>query len=485
MRFPCAPSLLFCLLLAGAVQPAAGFDRIYWCSKGSFLASLTDAEKQEFQAQHVQKVYWKVDDLVWRAGAWHWENFPTRQPQLAQETVPMVRIVVSDTNSEVGPFTNPEAAVARLRTVCGRHDAAPGSLALTFECPDEMVATYAGFLAALHKEVPDISVIVRAGVIASPAFPSLRASVSEFGALFYETEPAQHLMPSMPAPVLLDTARNAQLMQAWGAAGVRWRAVLPSFATLNIYGADNSWRRASHGWLWDELIFNPNLEAVWPLEKGAGGFVVTRTVQLNSQGMVAGEFGCIQFPERALLVQSLRDAQAAGACGAVFLIPESGKDESIWSLQQLGHLDCTAPVLTLRHDENRLILSNSTGADLPPQWRLPKKQGYILELVAGSQIWESALVGDYYSIAGYEDISAEEARETQAIDKLKGNYWRPITPRALVVPVRGANRLRFTFASLHAGESLRTGRMVLSTGVPWNAIRYRILPLQPEWKTLQ
>jgi len=452
MRFSYAPLFFLFVLLAGPVSPASGFDRVYWSSRNIFSEMLTDAEKQELNEQHVQKLYWTVDDLVWRAGAWHWENYPARPPMLNQKVIPTVRIVISDTNAAAQAFANPEAAASRLRSVCsGRGSDVGGALAINFACPQAMLSSYAAFLAELHKTVPEITAIVPAGLVFNPGFSSLCASVSEFGAMFFGSAPTPQLTPGMPAPLPVDLARNAETMRAWGSAGVRWRAILPSFAMLNIYYGDGSWRRTSHDWQWNEVILTDSLDPIQALENGHGGLLATRAVQFTNQSILAAEFVSVQFPDRPAIAQSLHDAEAAGALGAVFLLPSSLKDESGWSLRQLGHPDCTKPELTLLCEENRLILSNTSAADLPPAWRLPKVRGYILELLADGNAWEAAQPGDYYNVTGFEDVTAAAAREMQEADESKGNFWRPIVPHAVVVPIRHANRLQFPFTVLHAG----------------------------------
>ena len=142
---------------------------------------------------------------------------------------------------------------------------------------------------------------------------------------------------------------------------------------------------------------------------------------------------------------------------------------------------CTDPVL--RVEGNRLVLVNDSRADLPPRSRSEEDRGYILELKAGANVWADAEAGDFFALDCFWDVSAREDQQIRKADANKGNLWRPIDHVAsMSVPAEKANRLRFSFGALRAGQSLRSGLVRLNPNSQRSSIRYRILPIQSEWK---
>jgi len=482
--------LLFSLLSALAALLAPGesvaFDRAYWNGGSGHSARLTDGEQRELDAQHIGVIYWQVGELIFRAGAWRREDEPARLPAVHQRVIPVLRLTVKREDAQ-DLFKNPEALVTKVRTVFGRTvDAAGGSLVIDFEGPDAVFPAYAAFLAQLHDAIPKLAATVPARWITQPSFDLLQQSVVELEVFGTDRNPIPSSLNADASPASpLDSAQLGKAFAAWSRSKVTWRAVFTSGATATVYGLDGAPRKILRDWSWSDMLLAPALTPLTPMANGIVKLRAQRATQIMEEGIQGDEVLTIAIPGRAVLAQCLGQAEGAGAAGAIFPLPTPGRDESGWSLRQLGHLEESGMRLTLRMEEARLVLGNQAGADLAPRCETADDRGYTLELLAGAKDWADVAQGDFYDLIGYKDEGRKDERRGLQEQANKGNLWRPITmqPHTLV-PVPMANRLQLHFGFLRAGESLRTGFVRLTPGVELTTLWYRVLPIQTEWKPL-
>jgi len=88
-------------------------------------------------------------------------------------------------------------------------------------------------------------------------------------------------------------------------------------------------------------------------------------------------------------------------------------------------------------------------------------RGYQLEIVADAPLFRETEPGDFPSVHGYETGAS-----------------------AKTVATPFAQRIAFGFSELRAGQSLQTGLIQLAPGASFRQTRYRIQPLEKEWKLI-
>ena len=264
-----------------------------------------------------------------------------------------------------------------------------------------------------------------------------------------------------------------------------WKTVFPTGATVTVYGNAAVPRAILHDWSWSDILFNAALSPVEPMAGGIAKFRAQRATQVAEQGLSGNEAVIAVIPDRAALAQSLGMASEAGASGAIFLLPSTGRDESGWSLRQLGHLEESDVRLTFRMEEASLVLCNGSRVDLPPRCEAANDRGYTLEVIADNKDWADAAKGDFFDLNGYKDEEKKDGKKVLLSQANKGSLSHPIvTPSHTAVTVPMANRLQLHFGFLRAGESLHTGFIRLTPGVELSTLQYRVLPIQKEWKPL-
>ena len=138
------------LLLALPVPASAGAAFWVWHRADR----LKDAEIAELQRQEVQNVYWNVGEMELREGVWGWNARVLDAAALGGplRVVPVVRLS-AETRTPFEPAAWAKLA-ARLRAVATKD----GELQLDFDCPDRLLAAYAGALAELRRTIPRLSV---------------------------------------------------------------------------------------------------------------------------------------------------------------------------------------------------------------------------------------------------------------------------------------------------------------------------------------
>ena len=481
--------VLTILIFASVAKPgcALAFDRVYWGSGGVLSERLSDAETKELDRQRVETLYWRVGDLVWRGGSWRWNDLPTRPPVIQQKVVPFVHITCPE--GESGPaFADLEALVTKVRPVYGKGPTSPAeAIGIEYECPSSALPLYAALLARLRTEVPCVVASVAPEWIANPAFAAVQKSVSELAVLFFAMKSNPMLLKpgTYPEP-LLDLAKFKEATEAWKSCEIPWHAVIPTFATLTIYTEQGAWHDAIHDWQWNDFLLSGAFVPVAPIANGRAEFRASRTVHLISHGVHRNELISVLLPARDEIGLALKQAETAGAAGAIFFMPSTTREETGWSLPQLADLKETMPKLEVWVEGSHLVLENASRCDLPPRCQNASDRGYALELSGQAPVWSEVREGEFATVEGIGDVSFNAARKARELVASKGNYWKSAqTDITFAVPMATANRLRLTFSTLRAGQRLHTGQVLFVPNVSWSAVRYRISPIEQEWRALK
>lgn len=449
-----------CALMVALPHRAAAFERGYWSSLRS--QPLSAEETKELERQSVGTLFWEVGELAFRGKAWHWDDPPLPLPTVRQRVVPVVRLTTPSPES----LEEVDTMVEKLRPVFA--EAREKALVIDFAATAPFFPAYTRFLSRLRTEVPALAATASANWIKAPAFPAFAGSVAEIEVRF--------------DPFAADSSAPPDFA-AWSHSPAPWRAIVPNFVTATVYDASGASRETLHDWSWDDLLTAAALSPLAPLAHGVVSFESSRPTRIAGTVLTPGERLTVVAPERETLVQSFDAARAAGAAGAVFFLPTAA-DESNWSLRQLGNLTQTAVELTVRIEKNYVVLTNVSGADLPPRCENGGDRGYVVEMTAPNKAWAEALPGGFNGLNGFNDPDEKEKRAFRRQDREKGNYWKPIhRVENHTVPPSRAKRLQFSFSSLRAGESLRSGRVRLRPEA--GALEYRILPIEPEFKPLE
>ena len=467
------PALLLFLLVAPAFSSEAGESpRAYWIPADT-RERISPAEQAELEVQHVDTLFCEIGELMMRAGIWRWEYGPMRLPAARQQRVAVVRLRVNCAEYP-NPFRDAALITAKLQTALG--NAASGPLVIDFDCPPSLLPDYAGFLVRLRAAFPQLAATASADWISQPAFLELQQAVNELEVRFYDPKP-QPTLPdaSTPPPPLVDEGGLEKSVAAWARSPIRWRPIVPNFATAHIYDASGKFRQSISTWDWDQLLHAPGFASRAPASKGGLICRTERPMRIASAEFRAGESLWITMPDRDALAHELAKATAAGSAGGIMFLPNANP-ESGWSLRQLRNLEEQKAQFVVRAQGNRLVLTNASGADLAPVCGEANTCGYILELGEAGQAWASASRGDFLKITGFKDSKEREKRFSLTFNNpgVRGS-----------VEIVQAQRLQLAFSTLRAGESLTTGPIRFRPGLDLKELRYRIAPIETEWKPLQ
>ncbi len=433
--------------------PAQAAD--YWVWHRA--SALTPAEREALTAQGTATLYWNVGEMSPRAGHWRWKTPPRSIKEVAAgfRVVPVVRLN-SDARQPFAPAAMLESLIAELRPVAGEN----GGLQLDYDCPDRLLPEYAAALQTMRRAIPHLSITALAQWPRVKGFDTLARSVEEIMPLFYDLQAdPPGVSAEAPPPPLLDPAQAEAVIRPWRECPVPWRAGLPTFARLTVFGRTGVSRGQIPNWSWDDFCFHKSLHTLAPTRLGVTLFRAATDTRVAATPVAKDEIVASRFTDRTALQHAITIARAAGAADIVFFRLPDASDPGGWSLANLGTLPATEPSrLILRAGtEDRLALVNDSGVDLAPRLAGEKSgrdRGYALEIDAPAPLFREALAGDFWRV---------------------GSHAEPDSQKPVPVAVPLATRLTFWFSHLRAGATLQTGLLQLAPGVSLAHVRYRVL----------
>lgn len=446
--------VVFAFIFGATVKTGCGLDLRYWVWQRD--DPLDDTEIAELAAQKVQTIYWQVGEIENNGETWHWKarfHFPAAD-EGGIHFVPSVRLV----SREDRPFSGGSVAnlLTRLAPVVRDAD----ELQLDYDAPDRLLPDYSAALNQIHQVAHKVTITALPHWSRPDYLPMLQQSVDELLPMLYDFEAEPVLKDDSPLP-LIAPEKIWKLIQDWRHCGKTWRAGLPVFARLSVYGSNRKLRGQIRNWNWDEVCFHPGFQLVRRSEFGTSLLLATKQTTVANTAIKPGEQLVVREADRSLLRDAIAAAERAGAQSVVlFRLPDSSASSG-WSLHQLGHLDAQPRLLAqYAADTQSLELVNSGDGDLEPRFG-SKTPGYALELESDAAIWREAHPGDF---AGLTSLAG---------DKLSA------------IPF--ATWLQFRFSQIRAHQKITTGLIQLAPGADFRQARYRII--KPEgaspWQPLQ
>jgi hypothetical protein len=338
-----------------------------------------------------------------------------------------------------------------------------GALQIDYDSPDRLLNDYSGALRKIHEFTRDLTITALPHWSRSNSWKVFQGSVDALFPMFYDFDPEPKLAGESPKP-LIDSSVMAEMLRDWSRSPLPWHAGLPAFARLTVYDSTGKSRGQIRNWTWDELTFNPKLVG---LPNASASTVMLRANAVTRVSNVAlnpNDRLVARWTELDLLAQASQKARESGAAGcAFFRLPNPPVASSGFSLRQLTHPG-DKPALHLRSSGTNLILENSGNGDLLPLLTSgeAEQRGYHLEIAADTPLFREAEAGDFPNAHGYETAESEKR-----------------------VALPFAQRISFGFSELRAGQILQTGLIQLAPGVSFRQTRYRIQPIEKEWKLIE
>ncbi|MEI6604798.1 MAG: hypothetical protein WCP35_05780 [Verrucomicrobiota bacterium] len=456
---------------------------------------LTAVEERDVQAAGIHTLYWHFAEIENRSGEWTWKSRLARMPQPTTPTLRVVPVIRLEA-SVAAPFSVVARAALRQRIVAALQPLGADEWQVDYDAPDRLVGGYAEFLAELRGAAPMLSSTALAGWVRLPEFAHLCASVAQLYPMFYDLEPdtAAALQP------LLEPDTTAVLLGSWRThCTIPWKAGLPWFARLTLYGSDGKSRGHLREWSWDEVIFRRELHMLEPPAHGISVFHAEKPCTLGHASLQVGDSLVARWPDpadmahiekiaaRELVFFRLPDATAAGG----------------GSLREFAHRGgAGAPCLSLTRADGYLVLTNVGDRDLPPRavGDGPADRGYALEVDATGPVFREAGAGGFFRVLGHRRLDAQTDRKSgvppvreDTASRLSAHEslgWKPVEQdrqdACLAVPLAAATRLTYWFSALPAGSSLKSGLFQLAPAAASSPLRYRILNSQahPPWLPL-
>ena len=433
---------------------------------------LTDAELRAVPAAGISTLYWHLAEIENRSGKWTWKSRLARLPQPTTAALRVVPVIRLETSANA-PFAAAARAALRQHIVAALQPLEADEWQLDYDAPDRLVGDYAVFLSELRDAAPKLSSTALAGWVRLPEFGRLCASVAELYPMFYDLEPdtAAALRP------LLEPDTTVVLLDAWRShCQIPWKAGLPWFARLTLYGSDGKSRGHLRNWAWDEVVFRRELHLITAPVHGITEFRAEKTFAIGHTTLQAGETLVARRPDPTDLA---RIEKAAARDLVFFRLPDATAAGG-GSLSGFAHRATTgATRLTLTHSDGHLALTNEGDLDLQPRGigDGPSDRGYALEVDATGPVFREAGAGEFFRVVGH-----------LFPDETTGS--KPVVPDGQVacpsVPLATATRLTFWFSALPAGSSLESGIFQLAPAAAALPLRYRILNSEahPPWQPL-
>ena len=452
---PCLRRGLAAILLAVLLGGTARAGVAFWVWNRS--EPLTPPERQDLTTAKVETLYWHCAEIENKDGQWEWK----RPPKWPQKSEPGLRVVpVIRLEATVGqPFSEESNQTLAAKLAVAFRATRSDEWQLDYDAPDRLVGAYAAFLATFRPQAPKLTSTALAGWVRLSAFPALQASVAELFPMFYDLEPDSS---SVLRPLVEAESTRARLAEWTKSCRIPWRAGLPWFARLTVYGADAKSRGHFRQWGWDDIVFRPEFSVVGPVREGLTVLRSGKPTVIEGRRVDKDESVVVKSIDLAALQAVEKDL---GHEVVFFRLPD-GAASSGWSLRQFAvrAQPPVPPVLALRLIDDHLVLANTGPSDLPPRLigNNAADRGYALELEAQTPVFREAQAGAFASLDGLA---------------------RPDTEQARRVPVAGATRLVLRFAALPAGREIRSGFLQFAPGVASSSLRWRVTPTPspPSW----
>ena len=284
-------------LLGWLLVQAAGGGTGCWVWNRS--TPLTAAELRAVPAAGINTLYWHMAEIENRSGKWTWKSRLARLPQPTTAALRVVPVIRLETSANA-PFAPEARAALRQHIIAALQPLEADEWQLNFDAPDRLVGDYAVFLSELREAAPKLSSTALAGWVRLPEFGHLCASVTELYPMFYDLEPdtAPALQP------LLEPDTTAVLLNAWRShCQIPWKAGLPWFARLTLYGTDGKSRGHLRNWAWDEVVFRRELHVISASAHGISEFRVEKAFAIGHTTLQAGETLVARRPDRTDLAR--------------------------------------------------------------------------------------------------------------------------------------------------------------------------------------
>lgn len=441
--------------MAMFAQTAAAIDTSFWVWQRT--DALSTEEVTMLQAQGVRQLYWHVGELANTGETWEWKSrfrLPSNATPLRM--IPVVRLV----SKEASPFS--ERSFESLRSNLVPIAKLNGALQIDYDSPDRLLNDYSGALRKIHDFTHDLTITALPHWSRSNSWKVFQGSVDGLFPMFYDFDPEPKLIGESPKS-LIDSAAMTEMLHDWSRSPLPWYAGLPAFARLTVYDSAGKSRGQIRNWTWDEITFNQNLTGLPAANASTVVLKATAATRISNIALSPNDRLVARWTDLGRLEQASKKARESGAAGCVlFRLPNPTVASSGFSLRQLTHPGAR-PALHLRATGTGLTLENSGDGDLLPLLTSPEgtPRGYQLEIVANTPLFRETEPGDFPNVHGYE---TGESVKTVA------------TPFA--------QRIAFGFSELRAGQSLQTGLIQLAPGASFGQTRYRIQPLEKEWKLI-
>ncbi len=447
--------LAFGMWLSMAAQGGSAF----WVWNRS--TPLSVSEKSELQAGGVTTLYWHFAEIENRDGEWKWKKLPEPPPEKSTASLRVVPVIRMEASAKE-PFEMSARAILKQRIVAAMQSLGADEWQLDYDAPDRLIGEYAGFLAELRPSAPKLSATALAGWVRLPSFAGLCGSVAELCPMFYDLDPdtAASLRP------LLDPDETVAMITDWEKnCSIPWKAGLPWFARLTIYGADGKSRGHLRQWSWDDVVFRRELKLISPTKNGITVFRAEKSFALGQATVREGETLVARWPDVTALT---RAEERAGREIIYFRLPDAAASSGR-SLREFARRGKAAdPALTLKREGGTLVLTNDGPCDLKARavGDGPRDRGYAVEVDAAGAVFREAEGGEFFRVAGHKEPDSENPKQ---------------------VKVPSATRLTFWFSALPAGASLKSGVFLLAPAANSASLKYRILDVveDPSWKDLE
>lgn len=449
------------ILASFFVAPASGLERAFWVvDRGS---RLTAKEIEELTGAGVTTLYWQYGTMTTVDGRWIWRGFPTWVRQSAAGIRFVPTIYLDAAIARAFPPEYVEQWAGRIAEKWARNRWP--ELHIVFDCPEDQLGDYATALGTLRAKVPNISITARAAWVSRPEFEELSKSVDEY-IVEFGTKPGEP-----PLTPLVDAARIARELEAWGKVATPWRVGLPWVSRAAVVGIGEEVRSTFRMWRWEDFCFAPQLRPEKSPAPGVEVMTATRNLKIRLTEIKQDDRVVVRGADIGALAEVEGVLAASGKGGVVYRhLPDRDRDTAP-TLKQLAALGKACEPKLVLHADAGLTLVNEAECDLPPR----AGGGYALEVDAPEPLFRRVAKGDFYRMISKGVPLGRLTAETLA---------RSADKAFIEVVPTGATRLVLQFPRLGAGESLQVRPFTMNPGESVARLRYRImgLPDGGRWK---
>lgn len=438
--------IFFAVAVCGCGKKRASWKRSGEMGVGAFWvwhrkSDLTEGERGRLEKAGVERLCWQVAEGGWRDGAWRMVEIA---PWRGGGVVPVFRLKPEP--GFLGVEGSAEALAARILEWKGRFKGEGGKLAevqLDFDCPERLLGEYARWVRRLGEGLGGtrVSVTALAGWVRAAEFDELCAVVCEMAPMFYDltADAPEEAVAGRFVPMAGGEAEG--WVREWGRCGVKWRAGLPNFERVTVFAADGRLRGHVRGWTRDEVFFHDGLEAVRSRD-GVTVYRVRRAGVLCGTRLEEGGWVVHRMPERGALRRLVKAADEAGAESVIWFALDGPGLVAAYDAVALERGEVEPELVVARRGDGSVVVRNVGEVDLPSRavdgadvGNL-EKRGWVIELRAdGAGVFRSGSAG------GFAWVGTGGG-----------------------VPGEFAETMRLHVSSLRAGEEVRSGPILSSSG---------------------